>query len=151
MNYSTTDLKLAATLCALGVPLRNPDPVTNVLHADTGDRQFIFWFEADEAQRKLAAQWTEWFAADRVLEKDLENILGKLKAGISLNEEDQKILKSLPEHPMYYIKAALENRDRLMGLMHKATPLRLIRKNGISVIYADSAPQHIKDKLKSLL
>jgi hypothetical protein len=120
MNYSTTDLKLAATLCALGVPLRSPDPVTNVIHADTGDRQFIFWFETDEAQRKLAAQWAEWFAAGA-------------------------------EHPMYYIKAAMENRDRLMGLMHKATPMRLIRKNGISVIYADSAPQHIKDKLKSLL
>lgn len=129
-NYSTTNLRLAVCLTALGVPLRDPDPVTQ--HAeprphDPGFTRFTFWFRVidEDALRQLVAAFMAFEARwECLLDHD---------------------------HPLYFIYGALFNRDVLIKHMRESTPFRVISEGDQTVLMPVHAPAWLVDKVKEHL
>lgn len=113
--WGTTNIKVAAAVAAFGCKLRKENPVTRMVRED-GSQQVTFWFEAD---------------------------------GIGLMERKEMEaswadMASDPEHPIRYIRAALENRETLLGLVKRAEPIQVIQRGGQTLIVPINAPSERK-------
>jgi hypothetical protein len=128
-----TDLKLAAILCALGVRRRKSDPITCIIRTLDGrdDPQYSFWFdvsgvnEADKAREYIRA-----YAAARNWDN---SVLGE-------------------EHPLYWMKAALENREALMHQMRSnVAPLREFVHGSKTVLIGERASARTREIIRQHL
>lgn len=113
--WGTTNLKVAAAVAAFGAKLRKENPVTRMVRED-GSQQVTFWFDAD---------------------------------GTAANERKEMELNwaemiSDPEHPIRYIRAALENRETLLGLVKRAEPIQIIQRGEQTLIVPLNAPSERK-------
>ena len=113
--WGTTNLKVAAAVAAFGAKLRKVDPVTRMVRED-GSQQVTFWFDAD---------------------------------GVAANERKEMErnwaeMESDPEHPIRYIRAALENRETLLGLVKRAEPIQIIQRGEQTLIVPLNAPTERK-------
>lgn len=113
--WGTTNLKVAAAVAAFGAKLRRVDPVTRMVRED-GSQQVTFWFDAD---------------------------------GVAANERKEmernwSEMESDPEHPIRYIRAALENRETLLGLVKRAEPIQIIQRGEQTLIVPLNAPTERK-------
>ena len=113
--WGTTNIKVAAAVAAFGGKLRNENPVTRMVREDNS-QQVTFWFEADGAG-----------ARER---KEMES-----------NWAD---MTSDPEHPIRYVRAALENRETLLGLVKRAEPIQIIQRGEQTLIVPLNAPSERK-------
>ena len=113
--WGTTNIKVAAAVAAFGARLRKQDPITRVVKED-GSQQVTFWFEAD--------------GAGGFERKEMEK---------NWNE-----MTSDPEHPISYIRAALENRETLLGLVKRAEPIQIIQRGEQTLIVPLNAPSERK-------
>jgi len=113
--WGTTNLKVAAAVAAFGAKLRKVDPVTRMVRED-GSQQVTFWFDADGAGSE----------ARKEMEKNWAE------------------MESSPEHPIRYIRAALENRETLLGLVKKAEPIQIIQRGEQTLIVPLNAPAERK-------
>jgi hypothetical protein len=52
-----------------------------------------------------------------------------------------------PEHPIRYARAALENRETLIGLMKHATPFLVIQRGGQTLLVPERAKPDLKRAL----
>lgn len=116
--WSTTNIKIAAAASAYGEKLRSCDPVTHIVRED-GTRQVSFHFEDSEASREI-------------------------KKKMECKWED---LNQMNDEPMALVRAALENRDTLLGLVKKAEPIKIIKRNGKIIFFAENASPEIKKKI----
>ena len=48
------------------------------------------------------------------------------------------------EHPLRYVRAALENRESFLGLVKRAEPIRIIQSGGQTLIVAENARPELK-------
>ena len=113
--WGTTNLKVAAAVAAFGAKLRGENPVTRMVRED-GSQQVTFWFDADgTASNERKEMESNW--AD---------------------------MKSDPEHPIRYIRAALENRETLLGLVKRAEPIQIIQRGEQTLIVPLNAPSERK-------
>jgi len=48
------------------------------------------------------------------------------------------------EHPLRYIRASLENRETLLGLVKRAEPIQIIESGGQTIIVAENARPELK-------
>lgn len=80
-----------------------------------GITQITFWFEAGDAAFERQEMERNW--AD---------------------------MQSDPEHPVRYVRAALENRETLLGLVKRAEPIKVIQSAGQTLIVAENAPTELK-------
>ena len=113
--WGTTNIKVASVVAACGGKLRQCDPVTRTIKED-GSQQVTFWFQGDGA-------------------------------GIQAKMEMERLwteMKSDPESPIRYMRAALENRETLLGLVKRAEPIRIIQTGGQTLIVAENARPELK-------
>jgi hypothetical protein len=114
--WGTTNLKVAAAVSTFGGKLRKQDPVTRFIK-DNGDCQVTFWFESDG------------------------DCADKARTEMERNWSE---MASDPEDPIRYVRAALENRETLLGLVKRAEPIRVIQRGGQTLIVAEKAPLELK-------
>ena len=115
--WGTTNIKVASAVAAFGGKLRTSDPVTHLIKED-GTRQVTFWFESGEGDKVRAEMEAKW--AD---------------------------MKSNPEAPVRYVKAALENRETLLGLVKRAEPIQVLQRGGQTLL----VPLNAKPELKKAI
>ncbi len=113
--WGTTNIKVAAAASAFGAKLRQSDPVTCIIKEDTGQRQFTFWFSISGGDDAKAEMERTW--AD---------------------------MKSDPESPIRYVRAALENRETLLGLIKRAEPILSIQRGGQTLLVSERASPELK-------
>ena len=121
----TKNLKLASVLATFGIPFRNERPFSVVEDADSNNQRSVTFFFSD----------TEDGLGGRIVET-----WGKGWEGI----KD-------PEEPMAYMRAVLENRERLLDAMNNATPL--VKKNfgKATLLISKNASQDLKKKISKYL
>ncbi|MFZ9739384.1 MAG: hypothetical protein ACO3EZ_15390 [Prochlorotrichaceae cyanobacterium] len=107
--WGTTNIKVAAAVAAFGSKLRKVDPVTRFIK--DGFQQVTFWFEAGGAGDKVRAEMEKPWAE----------------------------MKADDESPIRYVRAALENRETLLGLVKRAEPIQVIQKGGQTLIIPENA------------
>jgi hypothetical protein len=95
--YATTDTKVASCLCTVGVPLRQQDPISRVIHK--GKETTHFWFKCDGANG---------IATGSIVE-----------AIVSGQEACEALRDQLPDLPG--ARAALYNRELLLDVIFKKT------------------------------
>jgi hypothetical protein len=124
--WGTTNLKVAAAATAFGATLRQLDPVTCIVKADTGQRQVTFWFsssgpDGEEARAEMERTWSE--------------------------------MKSDKESAIRFVRAALENRETLLGLCkHKdLQPILSIQRGGQTLLVPEKARPELKRALLNKL
>ena len=122
--WGTTNLKVAAAATAFGATLRQLDPVTCIVKADTGQRQVTFWFsssgpDGDEARAEMERTWGE--------------------------------RKSDKESAIRFVRAALENRETLLGLVKRAEPILSIQRGGQTLLVPEKARPELKRALLNKL
>lgn len=113
--WGTTNIKVAAAVAAFGARLRQQDPITRFVRED-GSQQVTFWFEANGA------------GANERLEM----------------EKNWNEMASDPEHPIRYVRAAMENRETLLGLVKRAEPIQIIQRGGQTLVVPLNAPTERK-------
>jgi len=113
--WGTTNIKVAAAASAFGAKLRQSDPVTCIIKEDTGQRQYTFWFTISGGDDAKAEMERTW--AD---------------------------MKSDPESPIRYVRAALENRETLLSLMKRAEPIMSIQRGGQTLLVSERASPELK-------
>ena len=113
--WGTTNIKVAAAASAFGAKLRQSDPVTCIIKEDTGQRQFTFWFSISGGDDAKAEMERTW--AD---------------------------MKSEPEAAIRYVRAALENRETLLGLMKRAEPILSIKRGSQTLLVSERASPELK-------
>lgn len=112
--WGTTNIKVAAAASAFGAKLRQSDPVTCIVKED-GHRQYTFWFTISGGEEAKAEMERTW--AD---------------------------MKSDPESPIRYVRAALENRETLLGLIKRAEPILSIHRGGQTLLVSERASPELK-------
>ena len=117
-------MKVAAAATAFGATLRQLDPVTCIVKADTGQRQVTFWFsssgpDGDEARAEMERTWGE--------------------------------MKSDKESAIRFVRAALENRETLLGLVKRAEPILSIQRGGQTLLVPEKARPELKRALLNKL
>jgi hypothetical protein len=121
LSWGTTNIKVASAVAAFGAKLRSNDPVTTQIFED-GRRQVTFWFEAGAGSQAKAEMERSW--AD---------------------------MQSDAESPIRYVRAALENRETLLGLVKRAEPIRVIQRGGQTLLVPENARPELKKALLSKL
>lgn len=115
--WGTTNIKVASAVAAFGGKLRPSDPVTHIIRED-GSRQVTFWFESGAGDKVRTEMEAKWFE-----------------------------MKSDSESPIRYVRAALENRETLLGLVKKAEPIQVIERGGQTLL----VPLNAKPELKKAI
>jgi len=127
------DIKLASILSGLGIPYRKSDPVTCVVSTENGVRkeQYSFWFELDASSQHGST----------------ETLIRAYQAAYQWAEY------LLPqEHPLYYIKAGLENREIFLHwIRQKVEPMKIYQNGNQTILIGEKASQALKDKVKGLI
>jgi hypothetical protein len=107
--WGTTNIKVASAVASFGAKPRSIDPVTRVIK-DDGSAQATFWFETGAGAEAKAEMERPWSE-----------------------------MKSHPESPIRYVRAALENRETLLGLLKRAVPVRVIQRGGQTLLVSENA------------
>lgn len=119
--WGTTNIKVASAVAAFGGKLRQNDPVTTQVF-ENGDRRVTFWFEPG--------------------------------LGVEAKEEMERSwseMKSEKQSAIRYVRAALENRETLLGLVKRAEPIRVIQRGGQTLLVPENASSELKKALLNKL
>lgn len=119
--WGTTNIKVASVVAATGGKLREIDPVTTQVFED-GSRRVTFWFSCGEGAEAKAEMERSWTE-----------------------------MKSPAESPIRYMRAALENRETLLGLVKRAEPIRIIQRGGQTLYVSENARPELKKALLNKL
>ena len=108
--WGTTNIKVASAVASFGAKPRSIDPVTRTIKED-GSTQATFWFEAGAGAEAKAEMERPWAE-----------------------------MKSDPESPIRYVRAALENRETFLGLLKRSVPVRVLQtKGGQTLLISENA------------
>lgn len=121
LSWGTTNIKVASAVAATGGKLRKNDPVTTQIFED-GRKQVTFWFEAGAGSEAKVEMECTWAE-----------------------------MKSPEESPIRYMRAALENRETLLGLVKRAEPIRIIQRGGQTLLVPENARPELKKALLNKL
>lgn len=133
-NIPTNDIKLASILISLGVPLRETDPITCVVSNEAGAGRkevYTFWFDVSAGGTKaLAQEMMSAYAAAR----------------------DWKEIRLDMEHPLYWMKGVLENRENLLHwIRKKVQPMKIITCGSKTVLIGEHASKSLRDKFRKMI
>ena len=110
--WGTTNIKVASAVASFGAKPRQLDPVTRTIKED-GSTQATFWFEAGAGAEAKAEMERSWAE-----------------------------MKSDPESPIRYVRAALENRETFLGLLRTSVPVRIVQtRGGQTLLISENATQ----------
>lgn len=102
------DLKLAACLVTLNIPTRMPNPIERVVK-DNEEINYIYFEDVGLAKDYIKA----W------------NSPGDYFDGAP---KDHPLNNS--DHPFWYMRACVRNRDRILDSIKKASTIHIVQKNG---------------------
>ena len=119
--HFTRDTKLASCLCTLGIPLRSEDPIMDVRKGNERIINYFFESKSKDGSRTFANVVRDW------------------------NNQDLHVTD--PENPVNYIKSVLFNRERLLDLMNKATPLGMIERGDKCLLIPLKASDNLKNAM----
>jgi hypothetical protein len=109
--WGTTNLKVAAGASAFGAKLRQVDPVTRC-QRDDGSEQVTFWFSSGDGD---------------MVKSDLERNWVDMKSDV--------------ESPIRYVRAALENRETLLGLVKRSQPVKIVKNGSQTLVISANATE----------
>jgi hypothetical protein len=112
--WGTTNIKVASAVASFGAKPRQIDPVTRTIK-ENGEVQATFWFEAGAGADARAEMERPWSE-----------------------------MKSDPESPIRYVRAALENRETFLGLLKRAVGVRAIQRGGQTLLISENATSEQK-------
>jgi hypothetical protein len=112
--WGTTNIKIASCVAAFGGTLRQSDPVTHVV-LENGTRQVTFWFNSGGGAEAKKEMECKW--------SDMTSDM---------------------ESPIRYVRAALENRETLLGLVKRAEPIQTIKRGGQTLLVPINAKPELK-------
>jgi hypothetical protein len=112
--WGTTNIKIASCVAAFGGTLRQSDPVTHVV-LENGTRQVTFWFNSGGGAEAKKEMECKW--SDMTCDV---------------------------ESPIRYVRAALENRETLLGLVKRAEPIQTIKRGGQTLLVPINAKPELK-------
>ena len=121
--WGTTNLKVAAAATAFGATLRQLDPVTCIVK-EGGQRQVTFWFSSSGPDGDEARA-------------EMERTWGEMKSD--------------KESAIRFVRAALENRETLLGLVKRAEPILSIQRGGQTLLVPEKARPELKRALLNKL
>jgi hypothetical protein len=121
--WGTTNLKVAAAATAFGATLRPLDPVTCIVK-EGGQRQVTFWFSSSGPDGEEARA-------------EMERTWGEMKSD--------------KESAIRFVRAALENRETLLGLVKRAEPILSIQRGGQTLLVPEKARPELKRALLNKL
>jgi hypothetical protein len=113
--WGTTNLKVASCVAAFGGTLRQTDPVTHTVRED-GSKQITFWFNSG--------------GSGSTAKKEMEAKWSDMTCDV--------------ESPIRYVRAALENRETLLGLVKRAEPIQIIKRGGQTLLVPINAKPELK-------
>lgn len=119
-GLQTTNTKLAAALCCVGIPLK--DPKVRIMTGDTGDR-FCFFFE------------------------DRSPCGNYITAELILAWDDKEWHLRNPEHPFAYVKIAFQNMDRLNDYVKRGVPICAVKKGSKIAFLSLNASDALQKKI----
>jgi hypothetical protein len=119
--WGTTNIKVAAAAAAYGAKLRPMDPVTRIVKED-GREQVTFWFTDGEGQDAKAEMERTWAE-----------------------------MKSQEDASIRFVRAALENRETLLGLVKRAERILSIQRGGQTLLVAEKARPELKKAILNKL
>jgi hypothetical protein len=128
-----TDISLASILDSLGIPKRPFDPVTREITTRDGKdvESGKWWFDVTD---------------------DETNNKAHMIMGAYSKAKDWETYTLDPEHPIYWMKGALENRTANLHMFHHgATPMRVIEKGDRTVYIGPRISRKDRDTLKKML
>jgi len=132
-NIPTNDIKLASILISLGVPLRHTDPITCVASNDAGAGRkevYTFWFDVSNGKKAQAMETMSAYASAR----------------------DWKEITLDIEHPLYWMKGVLENRENLLHwIRKKVQPMKIITCGSKTVLIGENASKSLRDKMRKMI
>ena len=112
--WGTTNIKVASAVASFGARPRSVDPVTRTIK-ESGEVQATFWFETGAGAEAKAEMERPWSE-----------------------------MKSDPESPIRYVRAALENRETFLGLLKRAVGVRVIQRGGQTLLVSENATSEQK-------
>lgn len=121
----TKNLKQATALATLGIPWREKEPFVVIEDADNrNQREVTFFFEdtPDGRGGRIMDLWNRGWSA-----------------------------MTNPEDPLAYIRAALENRERLLDAMNNATPLVKKSFGKATLLISKNASSDLKKRISKYL
>jgi hypothetical protein len=121
----TRNLKLATALATCGVPFRKNEPFVVMEDADNGNQRSVTFFFSDTEDGIGGRIMDTW-------EKGWQAITN-------------------PEDPIAYIRATLENRERILDAMNNATPLVKKSFGKATLLISKNATPELKKKLSRYL
>ena len=121
----TKNLKLATALATMGVPFRAKEPFVVIEDADNKSHREITFFFSDTDDGLGGKIMTMW---------------GKGWSAITNTEE-----------PIAYIRATLENRERLLDAMNNATPLVKKTFGKATLLISKNASPDLKKRISKYL
>ena len=125
---STTNTKAAVALMTLGARLRQQDPVTTLVTQRDGQPHY---------------QSTYWFLPGAACTgESVEQLLQQFAA-------PWDALKLSREHPLCYIRAALENLETANRLRRAATPMTLLQRGQRAILAPVTASPELLRQLAS--
>lgn len=137
-HFYTYDLKLATILVTLGVPLRASDPITCVVGRGDGA------FSADKKTYNF------WFDTTKEVHNDL--VTQVVRAHNAAKSGGVEAVQLDKEHPFFYLRAALDNREVLLGwVREKVVPMRIIEHGDRTLIISDKASARTKELMRGAL
>jgi hypothetical protein len=108
--WGTTNIKVASAVASFGAKPRQLDPVTRTIKED-GSTQATFWFEVGAGAEAKAEMERPWSE-----------------------------MKSDPESPIRYVRAALENRETFLGLLKRSVAVKVVQtKGGQTLLISENA------------
>ena len=113
--WGTTNIKVASAVAGAGGKLRRLDPVSRTIK-ENGESQVTFWFEAGGKGAEVRAEM----------------------------ECPWSEMKCPEESPIRYVRAALENRETLLGLVKRTTSIRIIERGGQTLLVSENATSEQK-------
>jgi hypothetical protein len=113
--WGTTNIKVASAVATYGGKPRPIDPASRTIKED-GSSQVTFWFEAGGKGAEVRAEM----------------------------ECPWSEMKCPEESPIRYIRASLENRETLLGLVKRAIPVRVIVRGGQTLLVSENATSEQK-------
>ncbi len=134
--FPTTNTKLAAALLTVDVPFADPQvpPLSNVYSEEKPYRPgmpstITYHLGGQSAGEHKSADLARAFEAGEA-DRQLDALVDEIESANPVL--GNRLRKLLPAALVCYCRGALENRERLLDLWRKATPMVLVRKGQTS-------------------
>ena len=130
-NYYTYDLNLASILVTLGVPLRKQDPITCVV-GDDKKQTYNFWFDTEQP--------------------DHHALVTDIVRAHNAAKTDPKTVQLDLEHPFFYARAALDNRNVLVNwIRNNVEPMNVVTHGDRTLLISTRATERTKGLMMKAL